>query len=87
MVIVFGIIEILFIVLCIFLYISIYFSIMHYDKQFPLALLIFYLVKPKEFLSKIHNSEVRKKIEKKLKIFYYLFFLIILSDICFVIIR
>ena len=87
MVIVFGVIDILFNLLCIFLYFSIYFSIMHYDKHFPLALLLFYLVKPKEFLSKIHNSEVRKKIEKKLKIFYYLFFLTIPSDICFVIIR
>ena len=87
MVIAFGIIELLFILLCIYTYFSIYYSIIHYDKNFPTGLIIFYLVKPKEFLCKIHNTEERKQIEKKLNMFYCYFFLMLFFDIIFVIIR
>lgn len=87
MVIVFGILDFLFILICILIYLSIYYSIIHYDNNFPMGLLFFYLIKPKDYLHKIQNIEVRKKIEKKLRLFYCLFFLMLIFDICFVIIR
>lgn len=87
MVIILGIIDFLFILLCVFTYLNIYYSIIRYDKSFPTSLFLFYLLKPKDFLCKIHNVDVRNKIGKKLKLFYCVFFLTIFSDICFVIIR